>query len=187
MRSELQYLLRIILFLFLGNSLHAQDNSARLTIMSGGNVPFAFDAWSKFQSGVAYTNWTLLGIDVTDLPPHPDLTANFTSWDLNFYATSAVIQGDAPANTLDLRTLRVKASKGPLCCAGSAGGLPTAFIPLSVVSQALVLSAKPLPAASSANQVYISYDCGVNPGFSLINAVPDFYTVTIVFDLEPDF
>ena len=72
-----------------------QDPTSNVLIRSGGNVSFKVNSLSKYQNGIAYSDWTELHISYDD----PE-SAN-GSWNLAFKANTIDFTGDG-GNSLPL-------------------------------------------------------------------------------------
>ena len=181
----------IIWLLFAGNSVLAQfkileDNSARISVLSGGNVPFIFNSINKYSTGVTYTNWTRLGITYVD-----SCLACGTGFELHVRAADVdgdgAITSDDGGNTIPFSIIELQAS--------NAVGLPpgptvySAPTPLSAIS-AILLTTAVDTADANTHQVFITYTIGTNPcpcppGNNILDQslVPDHYLEELIFDL----
>jgi len=161
--------------------------SVRLSVLSGGNVPFIFNSIERYQNGISRPFWTRFGITVVDSPPP---IPTYTTWELTFRATTATIDGEG-GNTLPLRILELTPS-----IASGLGGA-TLDVPLikelSAVDQLLISDAIPPNRSYVTDQLEITYDCGRNllggpPATKELmelvpTAVADYYVVDIQFTL----
>ena len=184
--------------------------SVRLTVHSGGNLDFVFNSIAKYKSGITYSNWTILGITVTDNPGDnnaPPAVDDYTQW--RIYVEAADIDGDGaitgttglPINTLPFSTIEMGASIDAGC--GTCNIFYPAlgpFLPLPAPGMGVLT---PIADGSNApgwppdqitdfpsadNLVYttdrisITYRCGVTT--ALLDSPSDYYSDDIVFTLE---
>ena len=158
------------------------ENTARLTILSGGTVPFFFSSYNQFTGapvgGITYTDYTTFSMEVVDLIAGAPV---IDSWSLDVQAMAVSFVGDDPANTLPLSTLQMQATSFPSGCAGCVStGIQT--LPIFGTSVDLV-SSGPTGVPPPSNQVSISYFCGtVAP---LLGSPPDHYSLDIEYTLKP--
>lgn len=177
-------------------------NSARISILSGGNVEFNFLNLNDYKAGKTLTNKTVLGISICDCNStagaDPIANSGITGWDLYFDTDDTEFVGSDPANTLDLCFLEAQATIRN----GLVGIITNGF---QVLDQE---GSPPLPLASedvnpaiiaakvwSTDQLNITYrfasefnvSCLPGQAFPLINSpvVGDYYTVTVSFTLVP--
>ncbi|MCB0431399.1 MAG: hypothetical protein H6585_10450 [Flavobacteriales bacterium] len=167
----------------------SQDyNTARLSVLSGGDIPFYFNTIKKYQDGIEITDGTTLGITIADLPTEPPIVGStLTGWSLEFdsYNAQPTIQGSG-ANTLNLNTIQVEATNNL--------GLDPAdanyygYKDLTVAGEVLMDTnfAGHLNCDWSTCQVNLSYQAGIANG-SLLGETPDYYTVEIEVILIPQF
>lgn len=180
--------------------------SVRLTVQSGGNIDFIFNSIDKYKSGITLTNYTILGISVTD--NLGDLNApigvdDYTNWRIYAEAVDAdgdvAITGTNPANTLPFSTIELDAtiSAGCASCFDVQGA---AFIALPAPGTGAlwpIIDGSNAPGNPvdqidetvpgdnldySVDRIAISYQCGVTT--SLLGAASDYYTDEILFTLE---
>lgn len=198
----------VIVFLInTANCLYAQSStpggSVRLTVLGGGNLDFVFNSIAEYKAGITYTNWTILGISVTDIagdnnPPGGDGIDDYTQWTLSVEAQDndgdGAITGTNPANTLLFSTIEMSASisGGCLTCVSLFPGPPYLPLPASGAGVPIVdgsgggadeIEDVPSPEnlVYTLDQISITYRCGVTT--SLLNSTPDFYADDIVFTL----
>ncbi|PCH93917.1 MAG: hypothetical protein COB85_06245 [Bacteroidetes bacterium] len=163
-----------------------EDNSARISVLSGGNVPFIFNSINKYASGVTYTNWTRLGLTYVD-----SCLACGIGFEL--YVRAADVDGDGAitsddgANTIPFNVIEMQVSNavglpaGPTVYAG-----PT---PLSNVD-ALLLTTAVDTADATTHQIFVTYTIGTNPcpcppGNNILDQslLPDHYLEELIFTL----
>ena len=179
--------------------------SVRLTVLSGGNLDFIFNSIAKYKSGITYTNYTVLGISVTDNagdnnPAIPDGIDDYTTWVLFVEAQDAdldgAITGTNPANTLPFTTIEMSAAITAGCptCVSAFAGPP--YLPLPAPGLGILTplvdgsgggadEIEDVPSAENLSytldQVSITYRCGVTT--SLLGSISDYYTDDIIFTL----
>jgi len=177
-------------------------NSARLSILSGGNVEFNFLNLNDYKDGKTLVNKTVLGISICDCNSEfgadPIANTSITGWELYFDTDDIEFVGTDPANVLPLCFIEAQATiRNGLAGITTNGyqnldqeGNPATPIALEDVNPATI-AAK----VWSADQLNISYrfasplNLACQPGhtFPLINSpvVGDYYTVTVSFTLVP--
>ena len=170
----------------------AQYNTARLTVLSGGNIPFNFNSIEKYENGIEITNGTLLGITIVDIPSEfvPPFAPNSTlaGWSLEFQSfngQTTILGGGT--NTLDLNTIQVQATN-QLGLAPTINATYTGYQDLSVAGNVLfsTTDAAHLNTDFSTHQINLTYQCGMANG-SLLGETPDYYVVEIEVLLIPSF
>lgn len=183
-------------------------NSARIVMLSGGNVNFNFNSIDDFKNGITLSNQTILGIHFCDCNSEfgadPVAGSSISGWDLYFDTDDANIAGQNPANTLPLCMLEAEATprtfsmadptityngRQPLNTQGAGGMTP-------VVEETTVLPATPSRTWNN-DQIFITYYFAVPPtnatcigagqNFPIIDdpVDADYYTVTASFTLVP--
>lgn len=190
--------LTVIGFIFINTTsvLYAQLGSVRVTLYGGGNVNFIFNTIAEYKSGITYTNWTVLGIGVTEP------AANFNGWNLSVSAEDANsdgnLNGSIAANTIPLSDLQVQATSiktcAPVPCPISLLGSPWvnlvgfSFGP-TIIANSTSDANCPCPPGilttvlPSTSQINISYRCGVVPLGSMMGRPADIYSDNIFFDI----
>lgn len=168
--------------LFLLVNFSYSQGTVRLSVLDGGNVNFYFNSLTKYNSGITYTDYTVLGITCDD----DDNPTNGYNWTLEVKALTAQFDGDG-GNTLPLSTLEITPSK--------VAGLPFAAlsgtIVLTNVDQTLasevILNGAPAADEPSAttDQVGITYECGTTVPLLLEPA--DYYVVDLEYTLTANF
>ena len=161
-----------------------EDNSARISVLSGGNVPFIFNSLSNYSTGITRTNWTRFGISYTD-------SIGGVGWELHFRAADVdgdgAISSDDGASTIPFGVLVLTASNALGLPAGpTVYSAPTA---LSAADAILVTTAVDTSDAAT-HQIFITYSCGTNPcpcppGNNILDQsfIPDYYLEEIIFSL----
>lgn len=137
---------------------------ARLIVQKGTTVNFIFDTLKEYSDGIAYSNWTKVGVYYND-------EGSGLSWKMNFKALTSSING-SDSNTLNLNTIRVTASNG-----GPNSALNYYGNVFLTDSYTVLVSGGPEGSILD-NVVNLSYDVGVIN--KVMNAKPDYYSVDIV-------
>lgn len=161
----------VVLVSLLSLNLNAQ-NYARIKILSGGAPTFIFNSLRKYSEGVTLENWTKLRLELNETEP------GYNKWQLSVTALTPVIQSDGTA-TLDLSSLYIKVVSYDLI-SGTTIDYTTPEVMLSSGS-AIILGGTGV--TSVVVDVSLSYDCGTKGINKLMNAVPDYYTVDLLFRL----
>lgn len=155
--------LLIVLFVFWNLSLLGQ---ARLNISSGSSVPFYFNSYQKYATGISYTDYTKLSIEYQDTT----VANTYPHWRLDCKALTPTINGDA-GNTLNLNYIELQAT-------GAGTSTNIQFLNSSDVT---LLNQAAETAPGSPATVFVSYYCGVTN--SLLGKNSDYYVVDILFTL----
>jgi len=168
----------ILILLFLQTyCLSGQNISLRLRVVSGGNVSYIFNSLKKYEAGITYEDWTRLQIffnDTTDVgDPGPS-----TGWELKIKATTSGIMSDGGNPNLDTELIEIRPK---ITAGGNSTNVNLTNINLTNGFQTIV--------EGDGNQiileeVFISYDCGVNPFYKILNNPPDFYYVDLEFKIS---
>lgn len=190
------YLRTLVFFFFLiiSHGIKAQSatpgGSVRIMVFSGGNLDFVFNSIAKYKNGITYTNWTTLGISVTDSAAAPD----YQTWEVSVEAMDSdgdgAITGSNPANTIPFASIEIGASAGLGCatCNFIFPGPPYLALPAPGAGVAIVdggpADAIPPNLVFTNDQILITYRCGVTT--SLLGSVADYYSDDIVFTLQMD-
>ncbi len=173
--------------LILTQPVFSQVGSVRIQVYGGGNLDFVFNSISDYKAGITYTNFTLIGIEVTE----PLIGDTYETWELRFEAADINVDGNLngtdPANTIPLSAIEVQASSIALGCP-TCNLFGSPWIPLSGASTLLadgnaLGGADDIPPnlATPTDQINISFQCGVTT--SLLGATPDYYADDIYIDL----
>ena len=173
-------------------------NSARIVVLSGGNVEFNFRSIQDYRTGLTKTNATVLGISICNCPGNAD--TQITGWELYFDTDDTEFVGQDPLNTLPLCMLEagaqprigwvgndVQFSQEPLY------NIPA---PNPIAWETANPVGTPIDRSWSQDQINISYYFAVPPTnaacigvqeFPLINdpVLGDFYMVSVSFTLIP--
>jgi len=158
-------LIVILLYIFYGITVFGQ---ARLNISSGGSVYFYFNSLKKYSDGIKYENFTKLSIMYNDTNT---TGTTYPQWKLVAKALQTEIQGEDPANTLNLDVIELEATST------SADANPKNILTATDVELLKNGTATGVNPAS----VFITYFCGETN--KLIGKEPDYYVVDIQFTL----
>jgi hypothetical protein len=181
------------ILLLSSSSLFSQGGSIRLAVYSGGSLNFVFNTISDYKTGITYTNWTQLGLEVVDDVALPD----YSTWSLTIEADDAdadgFLTGSNPINTISFGAIEVQANISSGCASCNVFGSP--FVPLSAAPTILADGSSdvdcPCPPGDqiptnlgiTTDQIFITYRCGVPPN-RLMGETADYYADDIVFTLE---
>ena len=166
-------------------SVYGQDwNTARLSIIYGGSIPFNFSSIQRYTEGLEIEDGTILGITLRsgNQPGHV-----LEGFDLRVrtFNGAAEIRGDA--NSLSLERIRIKADN----YMGLGAGVSFGYLELSSTWTTLFSFSDPLFTELSWNthQLSITYECGKPLGAggigSLLGEAPDYYTVEFEIEIIP--
>ena len=176
-----------------GNDAMAQGSSAsgavRISIISGGNVPFVINSLDKWENGATLPIWTTIRISVTDSVGNPP---DLTNWELRFNAqdidVDSKFDAEDPLNAskITLNTLELTSSLLAASC-GAVLDLP-ATKDLRNTEQTLVTGTMDDGATCADNILNITYNCGssltiIDNGFMDQDAEADYYTEIMFFTL----
>ncbi|HLP04391.1 MAG TPA: hypothetical protein VK152_03080 [Paludibacter sp.] len=175
----------LLVAMFLANRVQSQGwNTARLTVLYGGNIPFNFNTIDKFKHGIDIGTGTILGISLTDLGVKGHKLNGF---ELNFrsFNNQTEIKGDV--YNLPLNRLRVRAENILGLGTGTSYGyndLATDWVTLFSYTER-----KWKDLDWTTHQLRISYECGKplaeGGNGSLLGEGSDSYQVEIEFELVP--
>jgi hypothetical protein len=174
-----------LLVITFSQNLYSQDwNSARLSVIYGGSIPFNFNSIRSYVEGIEITEGTILGISLKseNQPGH-----ELEGFDIRIRSFNAAgtIKGDA--GDLSLDRIRVKAEN----YLGLEEGISFGYLELSSSWTTLFSYSDPdfSDLTWDLNQLVLSFECGkpVSEGGtgSLLGEIPDFYTVEIEIELVP--
>jgi hypothetical protein len=171
--------------------------SVRLAVLGGGSVDFVFNSMNDYTAGITLTNWTLIGISVRDEagdinPPAGD---DYTTWTFSISADDPGadgLDGLNPANKLPLSNIQVRTTVAAGCATCNFFGSP--WVDLSAVPAVFVDGSgggadqiEDVPSAENltfgADQMNISYRCGVSTSLLTLSLPVDYYSDDIWFDL----
>lgn len=157
--------------------LSGQNISLRLRVVSGGNVSYIFNSLKKYEAGITYEDWTRLQIffnDTTDVGgPGPS-----TGWELRVKATTSGIMSDGGNPNLITKSIGIRPKISP---GGNSASVELTDINLTDGFQTIV---EGVGKQNIKEEVFISYDCGVNPLYKILNNPPDFYYVDLEFKIS---
>jgi hypothetical protein len=159
-------------------------NTARLSIIYGGNIPFNFTSIQRYTEGLEISDGTILGITLRsgNQPGH-----DLEGFDLRIrtFNGAGVIKGDV--NDLNLDRIRIKAENH----LGLGSGISFGYQELSS-SWTTLFSYTDLSFTDltwDAHQITISYECGksLEDGGNgvLLGEAPDYYTVELEIEIVP--
>jgi len=159
-------------------------NSARLSLLYGGNIPFNFNSMKAYSTGIEITDGTILGVTLVD---NNVVGHDLQGFDLNFRSFNGQGNINGAADNLNLNAIRVKAENS----LGLATGTTVGYQDLST-TWTTIFSYTSIPFSNLAwntHQVSLSYECGkpISEGGNgiLLGVTPDYYTVEIEIELVP--
>jgi hypothetical protein len=178
-------------------------NSARISLLTGGNLNFNFLNLNEYKNGITLENYTVLGITICDcaseMGADPVAGSTITGWDLYIDTDEPFLTGSIPGNFIPLCFLEAEASTrngligvnytGRQVLRQHGNSERIAFddnTPFSIDSRfwtndqmniSYFLAVPPTNADCIADNIY----------FPIINSsvIPDYYTITISFTLVP--
>ncbi len=177
----------IIYCLFLWNNSSCQFNSARLSVIYGGNLPFNFNSIDDYKNGIQINNGTILGITMVD---NNVLGATLEGFTLRFrsFNAQANIEGDVfnlPLNSIQLEaTNNIGLPPAATTIYTGLQDLTIAWIDLVQYTQNPVTPPDFNNLDWANHQINISYECGIANG-TLLGYPGDYYTVEIELELIP--
>lgn len=169
-----------------GNAIVAQDyNSARLSVLYGGNVVFNFNSIDDFKDGIRINNGSTLGITLIDNNEPGAIIEGFT---LRFRSFNSQATIDGSIYSLPLSTIEVEATNNlglpsPNSYYTGLQSLSASWINLLEYTQNPVTPPDFNNLNWANHQVNLSYQCGVST--SLLGEQGDYYTVEIEIELIP--
>lgn len=182
---------RLYIFLILGcavTNCKAQGGSVRIALYGGGNINFVFNTMKSYNTGITYSNWTTLGIEIKDDPTPPD----YTKWELLVSASDpdgdGELTGTIPANTLPFDVIRIRAHifQGcPSCHIINPSAVPLSKVPTVLVDGSALGGPSQIPPNLDVanDQIQLSYECGVDTKILSLSPVADYYSDDIFIDL----
>lgn len=159
-------------------------NSARLSLLYGGSIPFNFNSTKAYTEGIEIIDGTILGITMTDnnVAGH-----DLEGFDLTFNTFNGQTAISGAANDLPLNVIRVKAENN----LGLGSGISEGYQDLAPTSTLLFYYTS-IPFSDltwDTHQLNLSYECGkpVSEGGNgtLLGRPADYYTVEIEVELIP--
>jgi len=162
-----------ILFIFNSLQLTGQEVIKSVTINYGGTASFQFNALTKYQNGIDYTDWTELEVyskndDGSGSPANSE-------WRLSVKALSPNIAGDDGTNSLPLETLEFS-------IAISSGSGTAEASPIILTDSYQTIASGTQTNVTETCTVTISYHCGTTNSVS--GEPPGFYFIDLDFFLE---
>lgn len=165
-----------LLFIILNNNFAQHHTTARLRIDYGASVEFIFNTFTKYQTGITYSNWTQLSVYFVDTLD--DGTAGY-NWALDVKANQSNIIGDFGGN-LDLSYIELFATS---TSADEYGGAGTPQI-LSTSDLILLENGTQSITEGDVKKALITYRCGVTT--PLLGKTSGYYSVDLIFTLRAD-
>ena len=175
----------ILAGLLLSVNMAGQDwNSARLSLLYGGSIPFNFNSIKAYSEGIEIVDGTILGITLTD----NNVTGHdLEGFDLTFNTFNGQTAISGAVHDLPLNVIRVKAENNLGLGSGSSEG----YRELDATST-LLFSYRNSPFSDlvwDSHQLSLSYECGKPPSLgedgTLLGRPSDYYTVEIEVWLFP--
>lgn len=147
------------------------QTTSRITVESGGSVPFNVNSLKKYTDGIVLANWTRLSISFLD-------TINAaTTWKLEVKASTTTIDGDY-GGTLDLNYLIFKIVNE------SNTSLPEGTLNLNDIYGSNAIQTLITGAPQGDYILSISYRLGTE--VALLGQPPDYYFVDLIFEISAD-
>lgn len=171
----------ILAFFFLQTfCLSGQNISLRLRVVSGGNVSYIFNSLTKYQAGITYEDWTRLQINFNDTTnagtPGPS-----AGWELKVRAIQNSIMSDGGNPNLETESIEIRPKV-------AAGGNSTHVIITNInLTNGFQTIVEGDGNQNIQEEVFISYDCGVNPLYKMLNNPPDLYYVDLEVKIFPKY
>jgi len=167
--------------LLLPLSVIGQNNvTSRLRVVSGGTVSFIFNSLTKYKTGLILTDWTRLHVYFNDTISWGVANNLGNGWQLVVRADDIGVIADGGAPALALSSIILTAS--------ASGGFTGTLAPPVTLSNADQLLVSDINKVNVNEEIVISYEIGTtnNPPISPYLGKPaDYYTVNLVFTLEP--
>jgi len=146
--------------------------TARMTIVRGGYLEFAFNSMEKYENGIVFNNYTEIAICFSD-PDNPGATG--TEWKLEFEANTSGANFDG-TSSLPLSSLQLNFTGIAIAT------YPGAAIPLSNAPSIAISDGK--QGTEAVNVVYITYECGTET--PLIGTTSGRNSIDIIFTLSAE-
>ena len=193
----------LIIFFFINcwQSVFGQSStpggSVRLAVFGGGSVDFIFNSITDYSSGITLTNWSLVGISVRDEAGDNNLPVgdDYTTWTFSISADDPGadgLDGSIPANKLPLTAIQVRTTLSAGCGTCNFFGSPWVDLPVAPTvfvdgSTGGADQIEDVPSAENltygADQLNISYRCGVSTSLLSLSLPSDYYSDDIYLDL----
>lgn len=162
-------------------SVIGQNNvTSRIRVVSGGTISFYFNSLSKYKSGLTLTDWTRLNVYFNDTVNGGGANPAGHGWRLLVRADDNGIIADGGAPALALSSIILTTS--------ISFTVPVAPAPVVLSSTDQVLVQDDTPIVGVNEEVVISYAIGTTndpPNSPYLGKPADYYTVNLVFTLEP--
>lgn len=174
----------LLICINISKSYSQEWNSARISVLYGGQIPFNFNSLEKIKKGIEINPGTYLGISMAD---SSKVGHDLEGFVLNFRSFNAQpnIKGDY--SSIPLNRIRVKAESFLGLGSGFTPGyedLKNDWVPLFTYNPVFWENLN-----WHDHQIKISFECGkpISDGGngSLIGEEPDYYNVEIEFELVP--
>lgn len=175
----------ILAGLMLSLNVAGQDwNSARLSLLYGGSIPFNFNSIKAYSEGIEIEDGTILGITLTDnnVSGH-----DLEGFDLTFNTFNGQAAITGAVYDLPLNVIQVKAENN----LGLGSGTSFGYMDLDV-APTMLFSYRNVSFSDLAwdtHQLSLSYACGKPPSVgengTLLGRPSDYYTVEIEVELIP--
>ncbi len=157
-----------------------QNISRKLTVISGGNLPFSFNTLKHYKEGFTYNDWTNLVVFYNDTanytPGFPGLPGDSDGWEVTVRAQTDFISASGylpfDLSILKLRVENISIPDDP----------STDDIDLSDSDQPIIWNRGSILNVSGSFK--ISYDFALPPN-TVLGFMPDFYTVNLIFTIKP--
>jgi hypothetical protein len=159
-------------------------NSARLSLLYGGSIPFNFNSIKVYSEGIEIEDGTILGITLTDNnEPGHDLQG----FELTFRTFNGQTAISGAVYDLPLNVIRVRAENN----LGLVSGISEGYQDLDAAST-LLFYYESIPFSDltwDTHQLSLSYECGKSVAEggngTLLGRPPDYYTIEIEIELIP--
>jgi hypothetical protein len=175
-----------LLLIFIGNPLciSQEYNSARLTVLYGSTIPFNFNTLERIKNGIEIVNGTKFGVTLTDNGVAGTALKGFQ---LNFGTFNNQVKVKGDVHEMNLDKIRVKAENALGLGAGTSEDYQTlTSSPVRLFTYIKDPWIAPVDNLKwDSHQLNISYECGKEPGHSLMGEPADYYYVEIEFELIP--
>jgi hypothetical protein len=156
-------------------------NSARLSLLYGGSIPFNFNSIKAYSEGIEIEEGTILGITLTDSAV---VDQELQGFELTFNTFNGQNAISGAVYDLPLDVIRVKAEN----YLGLGSGTTYGYKALDTGSTTLFYY-ESIPFSDltwNTHQLSLSYECGKAGGYgTLLGLPPDYYTVEIEVELIP--
>ena len=171
----------LVVLMLLSSKVSNAQTYARVRVLSGGAPIFIFNSLGKYNDGITLSTWTKLRLELNE-----DI-AGHTGWELGVMARTATIESDGTAS-LDLEVLNIifqslDSQNNATVSTGEGFSIPLTVGP-GPSGYGDVLLEGDITGSNFTVEVTLSYECGTsNTSQALLNEVPDYYTVDLLFVL----